>query len=157
MAIFKAGDKVQWVIRRNGVWIPRMGMVLAVVPPGVDPEACIPPGNTRTDAVLGSVRNHHSYLVKTWEADGRTCVFWPKVAKLYPAYGDVTGGPTKEEMLQCIRDLYGVVNDVLPQIGKIVLQDYARLNTGLIAARKIVGPPMDERVPTVRRPTNEPL
>ena len=43
-------------------------------------------------------------------------------------------------MLECIRCLHGVVSDVLPQIGGIVLQDYARLNRGMILANKILKP-----------------
>jgi len=43
-----------------------------------------------------------------------------------------------KEMLECITKLDKVVNDMLPQIGKIVLQDYAALNEGLILSRKIL-------------------
>ena len=46
--------------------------------------------------------------------------------------------PTISEMRECIECLWGVVQDVLPQIGRIVLQDYERLNRGAILARSIV-------------------
>lgn len=37
-----------------------------------------------------------------------------------------------------IRNLTEIIDEVLPQMGKIVLQDYARLNNTLIAARKFL-------------------
>lgn len=40
--------------------------------------------------------------------------------------------------LECVRLLTKVVEDVLPQIGKIVLQDYAALNEGLILSKKVL-------------------
>lgn len=43
-----------------------------------------------------------------------------------------------KEYLECIEALRGVVDDVMPQIGSIVLQDYARLNTALILSSKIL-------------------
>lgn len=42
------------------------------------------------------------------------------------------------EAIECIRCLTGVIEDVLPQIGKIVLQDYERLNRGLLLSAKIL-------------------
>lgn len=47
--------------------------------------------------------------------------------------------PTEAEMLECIRLLTAVVEDVMPQIGNIVLQDYDQLNRGLILSEKIIG------------------
>ena len=46
--------------------------------------------------------------------------------------------PSVEDMVLCICKLTKVVEDVLPQIGKIVLQDYAALNEGLILSNKIL-------------------
>lgn len=43
------------------------------------------------------------------------------------------------ETTECVRLLHGVVAEVLPQIGGIVLQDYARLNNALILAEKLMG------------------
>jgi len=49
---------------------------------------------------------------------------------------------TTEEKLkqakECVKKLTKVVEDVLPQMGKIVLQDYAALNEGLILSRKVL-------------------
>lgn len=42
------------------------------------------------------------------------------------------------EAIECIRCLTGVIEDVLPQIGGIVLQDYERLNRGLLLSAKIL-------------------
>lgn len=42
------------------------------------------------------------------------------------------------EMLKCIVALRGVVEDVLPQIGVIVLQDYGQLNESLLMSTKIM-------------------
>ena len=44
----------------------------------------------------------------------------------------------QQEMIKCIKLLTKVVEDVMPQIGKIVLQDYAALNDGLILSSKIL-------------------
>lgn len=46
--------------------------------------------------------------------------------------------PSIAEMHECIECLWGVVEDVLPQMGKVVLQDYERLNRGAILARSIL-------------------
>jgi hypothetical protein len=45
----------------------------------------------------------------------------------------------RSELVNCIQMLRAVVLEVTPQIGKIVLQDYGRLNRGLMLARKLVG------------------
>jgi len=45
----------------------------------------------------------------------------------------------RSEMVKCIKLLRGVVLEVTPQMGKIVLQDYKRLNLGLMLANKLVG------------------
>ena len=42
-----------------------------------------------------------------------------------------------KEVQECIICLHGVVGDVLPQIGGIVLQDYERLNRGMILAERM--------------------
>lgn len=47
---------------------------------------------------------------------------------------------TDRELLECVRCLHGVVKDVLPQMGGIVLQDYERLNRGMILAERILKP-----------------
>ena len=39
-------------------------------------------------------------------------------------------------MGMCIKLLHAVVKDILPQLGNIVLQDYAALNTGMLLAEK---------------------
>ena len=41
-----------------------------------------------------------------------------------------------EEMTECIDRLVKVVEDVLPQMGKIVIQDYENLNLALMMSRK---------------------
>ena len=43
------------------------------------------------------------------------------------------------EAQKCIQLLTKVVTDVLPQMGKIVLQDYAALNDGLMLSDKLIG------------------
>lgn len=42
-----------------------------------------------------------------------------------------------EEHKKCIRKLVVIVEDVLPQMGKIVLQDYANLNDALVLSSKL--------------------
>lgn len=42
------------------------------------------------------------------------------------------------QYLECIDCLYSVVKDVMPQIGNIILQDYEKLNRGLILVNKIL-------------------
>ena len=64
-------------------------------------------------------------------------------AKLASPVVDVEGAPAAQvpsssEMLECIECLWGVVEDILPQIGRIVLQDYERLNRGSMLARSIL-------------------
>ena len=44
----------------------------------------------------------------------------------------------KQDMLDCIKDLTAVVEEVLPQMGHIVLQDYGRLNRALMASARIL-------------------
>lgn len=46
--------------------------------------------------------------------------------------------PTRAEMRECIECLYGVVSEVLTQIGRVALNDYERLNRGMILAEKIL-------------------
>lgn len=45
----------------------------------------------------------------------------------------------RSTMADCIGMLRGVVLEVTPQIGKVVLQDYKRLNLGLMLAKKLIG------------------
>jgi len=44
----------------------------------------------------------------------------------------------EKEMLDCIKGLKTIVDDVMPQIGKIVLQDYQNLNKSLIKANELL-------------------
>jgi hypothetical protein len=52
---------------------------------------------------------------------------------------------SEAELIQCIKLLSAFTIDVLPQIGKLALQDYAGLNTGLALAEKILGPDFPKR------------
>ena len=49
---------------------------------------------------------------------------------------------TTEEKLaeakKCVKMLTSVIEDIMPQIGNLVLQDYAVLNDGLILSRKVL-------------------
>jgi len=54
---------------------------------------------------------------------------------------DPISTPSVSDLMQCVDQLNSVVKDVLPQIGGIVLQDYAALNEGMILARRILQPP----------------
>jgi hypothetical protein len=52
------------------------------------------------------------------------------------------GFATQEDAMKvtaCVRDLYETMQDLMPQMGKMVLQDYEKLNRGLMAAREILG------------------
>lgn len=42
-----------------------------------------------------------------------------------------------KDLCECVKCLHGVVKDVLPQMGGIVLQDYEQLNRGLLLAERI--------------------
>lgn len=60
-----------------------------------------------------------------------------------PNCGVLAGlGPKDPEDLykaiQCIRDLKGTLDEVMPQMGGIVIQDYERLNNGMFAAEEIL-------------------
>src|SRR3972149_1175132 len=44
-----------------------------------------------------------------------------------------------DDLKECAEALYGVVEDMLPQIAKICLQDYGRLNRGLMLADRLLG------------------
>lgn len=45
------------------------------------------------------------------------------------------------QAIECVNCMKGVVDDIGPQIGKVVLQDYERLNRGLILAEKVLDYP----------------
>jgi hypothetical protein len=53
--------------------------------------------------------------------------------------------PREMEMRECIECLWGVVQDVLPQLGRIVLQDYERLNRGAKLAESILRVPAEKK------------
>jgi hypothetical protein len=42
-------------------------------------------------------------------------------------------------LMECSELLYDTVSDVMPQIGRIVIQDYANLNRGLMLAESLFG------------------
>lgn len=43
-----------------------------------------------------------------------------------------------KEIIEVLELLIGTIDDFLPNIGKCVLQDYGRLNEGLIRGRKLL-------------------
>lgn len=44
----------------------------------------------------------------------------------------------KQEVVEVLELLIGTIDDFMPNIGKCVLQDYGRLNEGLIRGRKLL-------------------
>lgn len=48
---------------------------------------------------------------------------------------------SEKELLECVVCLHDTVKDILPQIGGIALQDYGKLNRGMILAEKILKSP----------------
>lgn len=50
-----------------------------------------------------------------------------------------TDNTAHQQVIDCIRDLTETIEEIMPQMGKIVLQDYARLNRGLMASEAILG------------------
>lgn len=82
-----------------------------------------------------SIPKHHR---KKRKAMAEQIAVWiDEAAKAWPKNGVFPPGVSREA-LECIQCLTGVVEDMLPQIGKIVLQDYARLNRGLILSSQIL-------------------
>jgi hypothetical protein len=82
----KVSDKVSWSIRSHGQ-LPKVGVILAVVPPGQHPDivmANFPEGKYYGENVLGQARTHESYIVSEIKPNskGRYRIFWPVVAKL---------------------------------------------------------------------------
>ena len=71
---FKIGDRVHWTSQAAGIEQTKVGVVIAVVPPGV-------PAALR-DA--GGPREHESYIVKASILGGgnRERKYWPLVSKL---------------------------------------------------------------------------
>lgn len=53
-------------------------------------------------------------------------------------------------LLECAESLYETVSDIMPQIGGIVVQDYAMLNRGLMLAESMFG----KRDNPLRRPSH---
>ncbi len=47
---------------------------------------------------------------------------------------------TNADLMECIECLTATIEDVMPQMGKIALQDYAKLNRGLLLSSKILKP-----------------
>lgn len=44
----------------------------------------------------------------------------------------------KQEVVEVLELLIGTIDDFLPNIGKCALQDYGRLNEGLVRGRKLL-------------------
>lgn len=90
------------------------------------------------DGLMGSMslcEAHRQSLIKKMGADFATIV---KIKKAKGQGVDCTNCTRTADMLACIVALRGVVEEVLPQLGHIVLQDYGRLNESMMMSTKIM-------------------
>ncbi len=77
----KPGDLVEWSSQSQGHLTLKRGTVIAVVPPDVRPDGCLPDGFTcASGSGFGAPRRHESYLVQV-EGKGKR-LYWPKVKYL---------------------------------------------------------------------------
>lgn len=80
---FQVGDRVRWSSQSHAFRKSKRGRVLAVVPPGRDPDSCIRetlrsdfiPGRIMFDGTVG--RSHESYVVSVGNK-----LYWPRVRHL---------------------------------------------------------------------------
>lgn len=87
------------------------------------------------DGLMGSMslcEAHRQSLIKKMGTDFATIV------KIKEAVVGCTNCTRTADMLECIVALRGVVEEVLPQLGHIVLQDYGRLNESMMMSTKII-------------------
>lgn len=84
---FKVGDWVYWESQGGGHRRPKMGVVVAVVPPHGDVYKLVPEHlrqKTKLFDGLGT-RPHTSYLVAVPTSQGQSChLYWPRVKLLGP-------------------------------------------------------------------------
>lgn len=72
---------------------------------------------------------------------GPTCECGPSLGRWYGRHGRreyLCPDCYAERLKSCITKLHGTLADIMPQIGKLVLQDYQQLNEGLIEAEQIL-------------------
>jgi len=78
----KQGDRVQWTSQSAGVTTTKRGVIVAVIPPGMEPEMYMTAEyHCGSPDGFGMRRYHESYLVKV---DGKgNGLYWPRVCHLH--------------------------------------------------------------------------
>lgn len=92
MPRFATGDVVKWVSHAGGFPVKKIGMIIAVVPAGVDAHRYIPEGRDFPGG-MGAPRNHETYIVDAFQVrviGYKTCLvrrrlYWPRVSILQDA------------------------------------------------------------------------
>ena len=82
MGSFFLGQEVTWKSQSAGYWKEKKGIIVAVVPPNMDPVKFIPDGYQAKG--LGFHRDHESYLVRI---GNRISLSWPRVSALLRGAG----------------------------------------------------------------------
>jgi hypothetical protein len=77
--MLQVNTKVVWTSQSSGYRKTKVGIIVAVVPPGVDPTTCIPPGYRMLNKEPGAPRKIESYLVRVGNSRK---LYWPLVNKL---------------------------------------------------------------------------
>ena len=75
---FRVGDRVIWTSQSQGFTKTKTGIIVAVVPGGVDPIKVVPAG-MKIMPLHGFARNYESYLV---QVAGSKTLYWPLVNNL---------------------------------------------------------------------------
>lgn len=75
---FRVGDRVIWTSQSQGFTTTKTGIIVAVVPGGVDPIKVVPAG-MKIMPLHGVARNYESYLV---QVGGSKTLYWPLVKNL---------------------------------------------------------------------------